>query len=73
MRDEKKFEIRAYTKQELAIEYFPRDDIDNASRKMREWFRVNPRLRKLIGQRGPLTPKQVRLIVEEVGEPTESL
>ncbi len=67
--NEKKFEIRAYTKQELAIEYFPHDNVENASRKLREWFRVNPRLKHLIGRRGPLTPKQVRLIVEEVGDP----
>ena len=71
--NEKKFEIRAYTKQELAFEYFPHDNADNATRKMREWYRANPRLIHLIGQRGPLTPKQVRLIVDEVGEPTEIL
>ena len=65
----KKFEIRAYTKQELAIEYFPHYNFEKASRKLLEWFRVNPRLKHLIGQRGPLTPKQVRLIVDEVGDP----
>ena len=67
--NEKKFEIRAYYKSELAMIYFPHDNADNASRKMREWFRVNARLKHLIGQRGPLTPKQVRIIVDEVGEP----
>ena len=67
---DKAFEIKAYGKSELAMIYFPKVSQDTAMKKLRRWFEVNPRLRHLInGSIKGYTPKQVRQIVEEVGEP----
>ena len=67
---DKAFEIRAYGKQELAVIYHPKVTTETAMKRMRNWFRVNPRLRYLIDKKiHSYTPKQVRQIVEEVGEP----
>ena len=67
---EKKFLIQAYKKSQLAMLYFPDYSKDSAMRNLREWFRVNPRLRYLVNPKiRTLTPKMVRQIVEEVGEP----
>ena len=67
---EKKFEIRAYKKSQLAMIYFPDYSKESAMRNLREWFRVNPRLRYLVNPSiRNLTPKMIRQIVEEVGEP----
>lgn len=67
---EKKFEIKAYKKSQLAMIYFPDYSKDSAMRNLREWFRVNPRLSYLVNPKiRTLTPKMVRQIVEEVGEP----
>ena len=64
------FTIRAYGKSELAMLYFPRLAPKTALRKLNGWIKVNPRLSHL---KNPAlhdyTPKQVRLIVEEIGEP----
>ena len=69
---EKKFLIQAYKKSQLAMIYFPDYSKDSAMRNLREWFRVNPRLRYLVNPKiRTLTPKMVRQIVEEVGEPDE--
>jgi hypothetical protein len=66
------FIIRAYGKSELAMMYFPDLSKETAIRKLRLWLSVNPRLRKLISKKlRSYTPKQVRLIVEELGEPFE--
>jgi hypothetical protein len=66
------FVIRAYGKSELAMMYFPDLSKETAIRKLRLWLSVNPRLRKLISKKlRSYTPKQVRLIVEELGEPFE--
>ena len=66
------FVIRAYGKSELAMKYFPDLTKEAAIRKLRLWLSVNPRLRKLISKKlRSYTPKQVRLIVEELGEPFE--
>ena len=66
------FTIRAYGKSELAMMYFPDLTKETAIRKLRLWLSVNPRLRKLISKKlRSYTPKQVRLIVEELGEPFE--
>ena len=65
-----RFTIRAYGKSELAMLYFPEYTKDSAMNKFRYWLRINPRLRHLIGRGGySYTPKQVRLIAEELGEP----
>ena len=68
----KSFEIRAYGKSELAMIYFPHYSQDTAMKKLRRWFKINPRLRHLVNRDiEDFTPKQVRLIVREVGEPFE--
>ena len=50
--------------------YFPRLTKKGAMKKLESWLRKNPRLCYLI-RKGiyDYTPKQVRQIVEEVGEP----
>ena len=66
------FIIRAYGKSELAMMYFPDLTKETAMRKLRLWLSINPRLKKLISKKiRSYTPKQVRLIVEELGEPFE--
>ena len=66
------FVIRAYGKSELAMMYFPDLTKEAAVRKLRFWLSINPRLRHLINRNfRNYTPKQVRLIVEEIGEPFE--
>ena len=69
MNDEK-FIIRAYGKSELAMLYFKNYTQESAITRFREWLRVNPRLRHLINPRRRIyTPKEVKMIVGEVGEP----
>lgn len=66
------FTIRAYGKSELAMMYFPDLTKETAMKKLRFWLSINPRLKKLISKKiRSYTPKQVRLIVEELGEPFE--
>ena len=68
--NEKKFEIKPYRKSELAMIYFADYSKETATKKLREWFRTNPRLRYLVNPTiRTLTPKMIRQIVEEVGEP----
>ena len=68
--NEKKFVIRAYGKSELAMLYFKKYTQESAITRFREWLRVNPRLRHLINpSRHFYTPKEVKMIVGEVGEP----
>lgn len=67
---EEKFVIRAYGKSELAMLYFPKDSEKAAMNKLRNWLKINPRLKHLINSESKsYTPKQVRKIVDEVGEP----
>ena len=57
MRENEVFKIRAYGKSELAMLYFPGDS-------------KNKRLRKFITpKRKYYSPKQVRVIIDELGEP----
>lgn len=68
--NEKEFIVRAYGKSELAMLYFPGDSKDNVMRKFRFWLRVNKRLRKFITPKIKYyNPKQVRIIIDELGEP----
>lgn len=70
--EEKMFEAKSYGRQELALRYFPAMTPDAAWRKLRRWLDVNPRLRHLARPKTAsrtFTPRQVRLIVEELGEP----
>ena len=65
------FVIRAYGKSELAMMYFPNSSSKrSALRKLQHWISINPRLSVLIWSSGNyFTPKEVQLIVNEVGEP----
>ena len=65
------FTIRAYGKSELAMMYFPNSSSKrSALRKLQHWISINPRLSALVGSSGNyFTPKEVQLIVDEVGEP----
>ncbi len=50
--------------------YGPKLSKDAAMKRLRNWLRVNPRLRPLLKVKGQTyTPKQVATIVEELGEP----
>ncbi len=69
MTDEK-FIIRAYGKSELAMMYFPKLSPETAMKLLKTWLRVNPRLQHLVGSKAKFyTPKQVKMMVEELGEP----
>ena len=67
---EKEFEIRTYGKSELAMMYAPELTESGARSRLRTWFKANPRLRCLLKAKGRIfSPRQVRKIVDEVGEP----
>ncbi len=67
------FVIRYYGKSELAMMYFPELSKESALKKFRFWLSLNPRLRSLISKQiRSYTPKQVRLIVREIGEPFDN-
>ena len=69
MTDEK-FIIRAYGKSELAMMYLPHLGKETARKRLREWLKLNPRLRHIAKTKGNYyTPVQVRKMVEELGEP----
>jgi hypothetical protein len=69
-----RFEIHAYGFKELALLYFPNSQPATASSLLRKWVRLRPLAEKLKeAHYGPgqkiLTPRQVEIIVEHVGEP----
>ena len=67
---EEPFEIKFYGKSELAMMYAPELTESGARNRLRTWFKANPRLRYLLKVNGKIfTPRQVRKIVDEVGEP----
>lgn len=69
MQDEK-FVIRAYGKSELAMLYLPHHTKKTALKLFKSWLQVNPRLRCLVKSKGRYyTPREVKMIVGEVGEP----
>ncbi len=69
MKDEK-FVIKTYGKTELAMKYFPNLTPESAMKRFRNWLIINKRLKKLVSKKiRYYTPKQVRSIIEEVGEP----
>ena len=61
------FIIRRYGKSELAMLYMQGASEKAAMKLLNEWLEVNPRLRRI--RKKYFTPKQVKLIVEEIGEP----
>lgn len=69
------FRVRQYGRTELAQCYFPHLTPHAAWQKLRRWIELNPVLRQELhagfdgrGLRG-FTPRQVALIVEQLGEP----
>ena len=69
---EKEFKIHAYGKSELAMLYFPHDGKKEALNKFRTWLQRNRRLKGFVSrQSNYYTPKQVKIIVEELGEPDD--
>ena len=70
MNNNEPFIIRRYGKSELALLYMQGASEKAAMKLLNEWLEVNPRLRHLARIRKKyFTPKQVKLIVEEIGEP----
>ena len=68
-----RFVIRAYGKSELAMLYFPKSSKATAMKLFRWWLKINPRLRKItVNKKQYYTPKQVKMIVEEIGEPYDT-
>ena len=79
------FIVRTYGRQELACMYFPESSPRSAWRRLKAWIMLrsaegrlqgkNPRLREALAPTGrmtilrSLTPREVRLIVDELGEP----
>ena len=69
------FAIKAYSKRELAMLYFPDIEPESATRQLQLWIdrctALSDALRasNYIHRQRILTPKQVRLIVDYLGEP----
>ena len=69
------FQIRAYTKKELALMYFPDSSPRTAVSHLMNWIRRCTQLWELLQTTGyettckTFTPRQVRAIVEQLGEP----
>lgn len=72
---EKEFIIRSYGYCELALLYFPNSNKRSASTQLGRWMRQNEKLKMQLIELGYkprkkiLTPVQVKLIVELIGEP----
>ena len=72
---EENFKIRTYSFCELAKLYFPNVANKSATKQLRKWLNFNPRLSQRladVGYQGVqriITPAQVRIIIEELGEP----
>ena len=70
-----KFIIRAYTKKELALMYFPKSIPSTAVYHLMSWIRRCAPLWEQLQATGyetnckTFTPRQVRAIVEQLGEP----
>lgn len=70
---QKEFKNRSYGKSELASLYLPDVCPKSAWNSFKYvWARCNPRLRSLlekVGSRRRFTPQEVKMIVQELGEP----
>jgi hypothetical protein len=72
---EKGFVLRSYGYGELALLYFPNSTKKSASTQLRRWIRRNGELQRMLNQMGfterqrILTPRQVGVVVQFVGEP----
>jgi len=69
------FEIRTYSYTELAQLYRPDVQSQSARRTLKRWIRRDPELQKALQRVGyderarDLTPRQVSVLVEFLGEP----
>ena len=69
------FVIRAYTKKELALLYFPDSNPRTAVNHLMSWIRNCKQLWQQLQEMGycvsskAFTPRQVKAIVEQLGEP----
>ena len=69
------FTIRAYTKKELALMYFPDSSPRTAVSHLMSWIRRCTQLCQQLQEMGyettckTFTPRQVKAIVEQLGEP----
>ena len=64
------FVIQFYGKSELAMIYYPKDSKENALYKLRIELKRNPRRCHLVNKSvHRFTPRQVKIIVEELGDP----
>ncbi len=67
--------LQPYTKQELALLYFPGSEPRSASRHLMSWIRRNPALSQKLHALGYcptnkfFTPRQVAAIITHLGEP----
>jgi hypothetical protein len=72
---DKEFIIRAYTKKELSLMYFPNSNPRTAVNHLMAWIRRCTPLWAQLQATGyeanskSFTPRQVKAIVEELGEP----
>ena len=71
-----RFSVRQYGRTELALAYSPNLTPKGAWQKLKSWMMINPRLRRQFFDDGggssrmrSFTPKQVQMIVDELGEP----
>ena len=69
------FQIRPYTKKELSLMYFPNSTPRTAAKHLMAWITRCTALARQLEATGyeknskTFTPRQVRLIVEHLGEP----
>ncbi len=70
-----KFPFKSYGVQELAVLYFPHITVSSASSQLKKWITKSEPLQETLCDAGYrsgqkiLTPKQVRIIVDHLGEP----
>lgn len=68
-------EFKACTVKELSGMYFPHSSLKSATTQLRRWIKVSATLQQQLAETGytvrqkVLTPRQVRIIVEHLGEP----
>lgn len=72
---EENFKIRTYSFGELAKLYFPNVANKSATKQLRIWLNINTKLSQrlldsgYIAKQRIITPAQVKIIIEELGEP----
>lgn len=71
----KTFEIKSYGYSELAVRYLPTINKKSASNQFRKWIKLNHKLYDELKSYGfipnqkILTPRQVSIIIQYLGEP----